>query len=231
MQAARWFEVITWLAGLALIADYTALRVSASLDGARAVEVFEQRRESQPDALSTGRSILHRGAVDQSLWSPSRIEAFRRTALRETPQAVLRIPALFIQVPVYSGTHESQLDRGAGHIDGTASLDAAGPDGIPGNVGIAAHRDGFFRRLKDVRPGQTLYIDTPTQTLRYRVIRARVVMPTETAVLSPTTVPTITLVTCYPFYFVGPAPQRFVVQAEIDATALTRQLARESIHP
>lgn len=82
-----------------------------------------------------------------------------------------------------------------------------------------------------MRPGQIIYIDTPTQTLRYRVIRARVVMPTDVSVLFPTTVPTITLVTCYPFYFVGPAPQRFVVQAEIDAATATRQATRESSHP
>lgn len=151
-QMARWLEVITWLAGLALIAAYAALRMSASLDGARAVEVFEQRRESHPDALSKQLS-----SIDQSLWSPSRIDAFRRTALRETPRAVLRIPALYIQVPVYSGTDESQLDRGAGHIAGTASLDAAGLDGMKGNVGIAAHRDGFFRRLKDAARADHLH--------------------------------------------------------------------------
>ncbi len=230
MQVARWLEVITWSAGLALIADYASLQLSARLDGARAVEVFE-RRESPSDARSTRRSIPEPGSTDQSLWSPSRINAFRRTALRETPQAVLRIPALDIQVPVYSGTDESQLDHGAGHIGATAPLTAAGRVGIPGNVGIAAHRDGFFRRLKDARPGQIVYIDTPAQTLRYRVIRTRVVMPTDVSVLSPTTVPTITLVTCYPFYFVGPAPRRFIVQAEVDATAVTRQPARESIHP
>ncbi len=231
MEAVRWLEVITWLAGLALVADYSSLRLAASVDSAHAVEVFEQHRESQPDALSPRRSLLQPGSVDQSLWSPSRIDAFRRTSLRETPEAVLRIPALNIQVPVYSGTRESQLDRGAGHIGGTASLDAARLDAIPGNVGIAAHRDGFFRGLKDARPGQIIYIDTPTQTLRYRVIRSRVVMPTDVSVLSPTTVPTITLVTCYPFYFVGPAPQRFIVQAEIDTSSVTRQAARESTHP
>ena len=82
-----------------------------------------------------------------------------------------------------------------------------------GNIGIAAHRDGFFRVLKDVVTGDTLEIETPQRTMSYRVERQWIVAPEDASVLDPTASPAVTLVTCYPFYFIGAAPQRFIVRA------------------
>jgi sortase A len=124
---------------------------------------------------------------------------------------VLRIPNLKLAVPVYEGTNELNLNRGAGRIEGTAAI------GASGNLGLAAHRDGFFRPLKDIHVGDPLYLDTIDRTLIYRVSSIRIVTPGDVDVLAPTDKPSVTLVTCYPFYFVGSAPKRFIVQAQLES--------------
>jgi len=146
---------------------------------------------------------------DQSLWSPARVSAWRK-ALSEpprTPLAVLRIPKIRLEVPVLHGTDDDTLDRGVGHIEDTAE------PGTEGNSGIAGHRDGFFRGLKDISSGDAIELDMLEGTDFYRVERTWVVNPEDVSVLDPTSTRALTLVTCYPFYFVGPAPQRFIVRA------------------
>jgi sortase A len=97
---------------------------------------------------------------------------------------------------------------GAGHVAGTPL------PGDPGNSGIAGHRDTFFRGLKDVREDDEIQLQTATALTHYRVEWVKIVEPNDSAVLeSSTKDSTLTLVTCYPFYFVGPAPKRFVVHA------------------
>ena len=85
--------------------------------------------------------------------------------------------------------------------------------GAQGNLGIAGHRDGFFRGLKDIAPGDTLELETTAGREFYVVDDIRIVGPEEVSVLAGTPNQTITLVTCYPFYFVGSAPQRYIVRA------------------
>jgi sortase A len=114
---------------------------------------------------------------------------------------------LHLEVPVLEGTDEPALDRGAGHIEDTAL------PGTDGNSGIAGHRDGFFRVLKDVTAGDTVELETLSGVQIYRVDRTWIVTPQDVSVLDPTPSPALTLVTCYPFYFVGAAPQRFIVRA------------------
>ena len=146
---------------------------------------------------------------DQSLWSPTRVSAWRQ-ALSEpapAPLAVLRIPKIRLEVAVLPGTDDRTLDRGVGHIEDTAQ------PGTDGNLGIAGHRDGFFRGLKDIAIGDLIELDTLQGTDVYRVERTWVVSPEEVSVLDPTSTRAITLVTCYPFYFVGSAPDRFIVRA------------------
>ncbi|MBX5461450.1 MAG: class D sortase [Steroidobacteraceae bacterium] len=197
-------EVAAWSLGLVLMLTFAALRAWSGWQHQRAIEVFANAR-AQRTHLASASAIT----VDQSLWSPQRVAAFSASArYADAPIALLQIPALRLEVPVFEGTGEANLNRGAGRIEGTA------PPGTSGNVGIAAHRDGFFRALKDVAVGQSLVLETPSRTMRYRIVEARVVEPTEISVLAPTPRPTVTLVTCYPFYFVGAAPDRFVVRAE-----------------
>jgi sortase A len=122
---------------------------------------------------------------------------------------VLSIPALQLEVPIYPGVTETNLNRGAAHIEGTAALSQSG------NIGIAAHRDGFFRKLKGIAIDDEVVLEAGGRTLRYQVVGISVVAPSEVSVLAPTATPSITLVTCYPFYFVGSAPQRYIVRAEL----------------
>jgi sortase A len=183
------------------------------------------------DRVSTSRAALRQfdaagqtgttGAVDRvpddvdvSLWSDVRIAAFKASVVVNGPPAlaVLTVGRLNIRVPVFEGTDELTLNRGAGWIVGTAH------PGTPGNSGIAAHRDGFFRGLKDVQLGDAIELRTRNATLVYRVDETRIVSPEAVDVLAPRATPSLTLVTCYPFYFTGSAPQRFIVHASIDQT-------------
>ncbi len=105
------------------------------------------------------------------------------------------------------GTDDFVLDRAVGYIEDTAL------PGTDGNSGIAGHRDGFFRGLKDIAVGDSIELETLTGRETYHVERTWIVNPEDVSVLDPTPVRSLTLVTCYPFYFVGSAPQRFIVRA------------------
>ena len=94
-----------------------------------------------------------------------------------------------------------------GRIIGTARL------GEAGNTGIAGHRDGFFRGLKDIAPGDTVELKLPSQVYQYVVENIQITSPDDVNVLRPKAEASLTLVTCYPFYFVGSAPQRYIVSA------------------
>lgn len=120
----------------------------------------------------------------------------------------IEILRLGISTMVIEGTGDATLRRAAGHIAGTAL-----PGGV-GNVGIAGHRDTFFRPLRNVRRNDIITITTPIGEYRYRVLSTRIVSPTNVEVLNPSATQILTLVTCYPFYYVGPAPGRFIVRAE-----------------
>ena len=98
-----------------------------------------------------------------SLWSPVRVKLYKAALKQETPPtlAILRIPRIGVEVPVHDGTTDAVLDLAAGRIEDTAL------PGTPGNVGIAAHRDGFFRVLKDIKEGDALVLDTPVATEQY----------------------------------------------------------------
>jgi sortase A len=148
-------------------------------------------------------------APDQSLWSPERVRAWRQSLIgsEAPPLAVLRIPSLKLEVPVLEGTDDATLDRGVGHITGTAR------PGQPGNLGIAGHRDGFFRVLKDLKTGAAIELETLDGTQRYEVESLLLVEQKDVWVLQPTDSSRLTLVTCFPFYYVGSAPQRYIVRA------------------
>lgn len=120
---------------------------------------------------------------------------------------MLEIPRLRITAVVAEGTDEKTLGRAVGHIPSTA-----GP-GTPGNCGLAGHRDTFLRGLGGVRVDDVIRIVTPERTYSYTVEWSMVVEPDRIDTLDSTATPSLTLVTCYPFTFVGRAPQRFVVRA------------------
>lgn len=120
----------------------------------------------------------------------------------------IEIPRLDISTIVLEGVGPKTLRRGVGHIPETA------PPGADGNVGLAAHRDSFFRGLKDIRKNDIIQLKTLDGSYRYRVESTEIVDPEDTQVLTYTGIPELTLVTCYPFYYVGSAPNRFIVHAQ-----------------
>jgi len=140
----------------------------------------------------------------------------------------VEIPDLRLSAVVFQGTSDSILGRGVGHVDGSAL------PGQPGNVVLAAHRDTFFRSLRNIRKGDVIRVTTPSGTHAYTVNSTEVVAPTQTSVMDPTAKPSLTLITCYPFYYVGNAPKRFIVQAsQIVAPAQASQVvasAKEEDH-
>jgi sortase A len=121
----------------------------------------------------------------------------------------LEIPRLGVSAIVRAGSDARTLRLAIGHIGGTAL------PGEPGNVGLAAHRDTFFRRLGEIQAGDKVQFVTPDGTYLYRVESTQVVEPHDTWVLNPTDDSVLTLVTCYPFRYVGSAPQRFIVRAHL----------------
>lgn len=119
----------------------------------------------------------------------------------------IEIPRLGLHVMVREGVDTTTLRRAVGHVPGTAT------PGEDGNVAVAAHRDTFFRPLKDIRPDDHIFMETPDSRYEYVVESTKIVSPNDVSVLRPTKDPELTLITCYPFYYVGNAPRRFIVRA------------------
>jgi len=149
--------------------------------------------------------------VDFRLWSSKRIAAYQEslTQKKDRPIAILWVPKISLEVPVFNDTEELTLNRGVGRIQGTAQV------GQTGNLGIAGHRDSFFRGLKEIGPGDIVELETSQRKEQYVVEKVQIVSPEDVEVLQPTREPSLTLVTCFPFYYVGSAPQRYVVTASI----------------
>jgi sortase A len=212
----RRLEIALLAAGLLLVTVFVAVKVESRISARLAVKKFEAEQTAALRDVKEFSVLQTRGDVDLSLWSNNRIKDYLESLedVTETPQAVLRIPKLHLEVPVYEGSEERVLNLGLGRIIGTARL------GEPGNTGIAGHRDGFFRALKDIGPGDTLELMLPHRTDHYLVTNIIITNPDDVSVLEPTSTASLTLVTCYPFYFVGSAPQRYIVQASFEEPSL-----------
>ena len=230
---ARLLESTAWIAGTLLLGSYIALRTYSAQ--ARDEGVSAMREARQEHAALTSASAapatpviaaaqlndISAGQPDTTTWAPKRLAEYRQTLANPSlPDAVLRIPKLKLEVPIYDGTSDSTLNRGAGRIEGTARIGSNA-----GNLGIAGHRDGFFRPLQDIAVGDALFLDTVQSTRQYHVTRLDIVDPSDVSVLTETSGATITLVTCYPFYFVGSAPKRFIVRAQADQHGLASDLS------
>jgi sortase A len=186
-QALRWIRRIL-LSAAALTLGYCGFVL---LDA----WIFEQRQTRDLERLL--RDVRR---------SPSPEE--RPATVRDGLIGRIEIPRVGLSAVVVEGTAKATLRRAAGHIQGTAL------PGQTGNIGIAAHRETFFRPLRNVRLNDIVTLTTLRGEYDYRVVSTRVVSPREVSVLNPSEHETLTLVSCYPFYFVGPSPNRFVVRAE-----------------
>ncbi len=147
---------------------------------------------------------------DKSLWNAKRIKDYEESLMvnADPPVGIMRIEDLNIEIPIYNGTEELNLNRGVGRIKGMARM-----NGETGNLGIAGHRDGIFRGLKDIQLGEDIEILTPHGTETFLVSSITIVPKDDISVLAPTDERTMTIVTCYPFYHIGNAPKRYIVKA------------------
>jgi sortase A len=194
-------------AGLICVLVYVCTRIYATAMYQSGLWSFSQLKSGSAAVKNEERGR----AVDFSQWTGKRVTAYKQALATHmgAPLAVLTIPRLRLDVPVFEGTDDLTLNRGAGRIVGTAR------PGERGNIGIAAHRDGFFRGLKDVRPGDRIELAQLRRKFVYTVDNISVVDPGDVTVLHARPQASLTLVTCYPFYFIGDAPQRYIVQASL----------------
>ena len=208
MRWLRKLERLLLIFGLLMLGIYLGARVHGIILSRATVEKFKSQAP-----MVRERGVLTPGteAPDCSLWSQKRIEEYQASLADHFAPAIalLRIPKIHLEVPVLKGTDDLTLNRGVGLISGTAR------PGEDGNVGIAGHRDGFFRGLKDIAPGDTIELATQRETDTYVIDHIVIVDPKDVSILARRQRTSVTLVTCYPFYFVGSAPQRYIVQATL----------------
>ena len=206
----RFFERACIFLGSLGICVVGFVYLDAAIGSHRAVAAFEEAvaeqasRETEAADLSADIS-----APDQSLWSESAKAKYTKAQAGEhdTPVAVLQIDRLGLEVPVFVGTSRITLNRGAGIVDGTAL------PGENGNVVISAHRDSYFRSLKDIAVGDAISLRTLNGPENFQVVDISITDPLDVSVLDDTDSSTLTLITCYPFYYVGFAPDRYIVRA------------------
>jgi sortase A len=210
IRFARYLEAGLLVIGLTLLAVFLASHIYGSIAGRAAAWKFAAAAGQDSEGSGIHAQPAEQG-VDFGLWSTKRIESYKQSlaARFEAPIALLTIRKLALEVPVFEGTEERVLIRGVGWI-----LDTAKP-GEAGNIGIAGHRDGFFRCLKDIQVGDRIELAIPDRKIAYAVDAIEIVVPEDVSVLLPRSRPSLTLVTCYPFYFIGSAPKRFIVHASI----------------
>jgi sortase A len=203
-MSTRFVERLAWTSGIICLAVWGGIHFSGAWSARRDVANFYAAKGTLSDGAAK---------PDMSLWSPVRVRGWEDSLTRgATPVlAVLRIPKIKLEVPVLEGTDDWTLNRAVGHIEDTASPGAAG------NVGIAGHRDGFFRGLKDIEAGDALEMETKGRIDRYTIDHIWIVQPEDVWVIDPTPARAVTLVTCYPFYFIGSAPQRYIVRATLSS--------------
>jgi sortase A len=196
----KFLERLCLITGLALITLGVTVRVGGMAQRHAAVAEFERLQNTTVSP------------VDQLNWSPQRIADYQEALQQDAGDtlAVLRIPSRNIELPVFDSTDEWALNRGSGHVTGTSL------PGERGNVAIAAHRDGFFRGLENIEIGDEIELTTLEGRQTFRVSMLDIVDPLDLSVLEPLDVDTVTLITCYPFNYVGAAPDRFIVRAALD---------------
>jgi len=214
------------LIGLFLVCMYSAVHVYREASSRAALREFSRKQisttASGPENLALRKSRI----PDLRLWSEQRVEAYQTGLFGNVPPplGVLRIPSIELEVPLLEGDDDLTLNRGVGHIEGTTA------PGDIGNVGIAGHRDGFFRGLNNLRLGDTIDLYTEKGNSRYVVDEILIVPSENVSVLGRRSKHALTLVTCYPFYFVGNAPLRYIVHASITGSSnFTRSVSQNSL--
>lgn len=201
----RWFRYFLLLGGIAAL-SYCAVVVLDSW-GFQAYQTWKFQRALKAAARPPAEQPASSAPVNQS--NATRVRAVSPGAhdLAGSPLGRIEISSIGLAAMIMEGVDGRTLRHAVGHIPGTPL------PGESGNVSLAGHRDTFFRALRNIQKDDEITLTTLHGSYRYRVDWTRVVAPADTRVLAPTPGPSLTLVACYPFYFVGPAPQRFIVRA------------------
>lgn len=198
------------LLGLLGLAVVGAAYADSALSSRAAIAAFEAGAAETAPAEFASEAF----APDQSLWSESARADYAKSAdAGGFPLALLKIERLGLVAPVFVGTDAITLNRGVGAVEGTAL------PGEAGNVALSAHRDSFFRVLKDIAVGDVIELQTRGGVQYFSVAEMRIVDPLDVSVLDPSDEAILTLITCHPFYYVGHAPDRYVVRATLLPTA------------
>lgn len=205
-------ESLLLVVGAMLLGFYGVAQLHAEISSRLELWRFQMLQQ----AAQAGRSNSEwenglKEKVDFSLWAEKRIVDYKKSLLRhwDPPLGLLRIPRISLEVVVLEGTDELTLNRGVGRIAGTAKI------GEKGNLGIAGHRDGFFRGLKDLQVGDALELVQTDGKDLYEIRQIHIVEPEDVHVLEDLPYTSLTLVTCYPFYYVGHAPYRYIVHGAL----------------
>jgi sortase A len=194
-RVLRWVQYTLVVAGAAMLAAWAWSAWDARVSQRAARQVLESAAPPVETAHSQEAGAQAGPTADEPV------------ALRGSPIAALSIPRIRLSAVVLQGSDARTLRHGPGHLANTAA------PGDSGNVVIAGHRDSFFRPLKDVQIGDDIFLETPTARVQYRVTSLWVVKPTDLGVIEPAGESVLTLITCYPFWMLGNAPDRFVVRA------------------
>ena len=213
----RWIELLFLIVGLVALDCYIWVTVDAHVSQAYDSWAFDQtragRQASIPEflkyelGLSPAPPPPAQNAEDNPIEGLVKPNQTHAQLPIDTLIGRIEIPRLGINVMVREGAGAETLRTAIGHIPETALPGAAG------NVGIAGHRDTFFRPLRNIKRDDRITLETQRGTYQYAVESVQIVQPQDVSVLAPTKKPTLTLVTCYPFYYVGSAPKRFIVHA------------------
>ena len=220
MKTRTWLERILLLGGL-LAVNFWLWSIPA-IDASQRWSDWAFDREVRGERATVGAYLFEQTtqtAARALAWWGFPTERSAPAPPARAPAAILRnvpidgligrltIPRLRLTAIIREGAGEATLRAALGHIPSTPM------PGQPGNVGVAGHRDTLFRSLRGIRKDDLIVLETLRERYVYRVAATRIVGPAEVSVLDPTSQPELTLVTCYPFYYVGPAPDRFIVHA------------------
>ena len=219
-------EILSYTVGVVLTGFFMVQLAQGEVERRQGIAAFEQLAQAGGATADTmivantnaaprvaaSITAFEVGEPDTSPWAPGRIKDYQDSLKADLPPllGVLEIPSVRLKVPVYSTSTDLTMDRGAGVIDGMAYPHEEG------NIGISGHRDGYFRVLKDISLGDEVVLQTLDGPKSFTIDSTQVVEISDTRLLQDTWDQTLTLVTCYPFYFVGHAPKRFIVTASLD---------------
>jgi sortase A len=190
-------EYFLWLVALGTLGYCTAQYSAAA--------IHQSRQSARLDSMRAQAAAQ----IDETDGAASRMNS----NIGAPPLGRIEIPSVGVSAIVEDGESDSTLAESVGHIRGTAL------PGERGNAALAAHRDTYFRDLADIQKGDEVYFTTANAIFKYRVDDIQIVDPTDVSALAPSTDSRLTLITCYPFHYIGPAPKRFVVVASLEDNA------------